>query len=235
MEEVVFESLPINIEPGAQLSEYDKRMKRAARFGIDPFSVAGPQANVEMPVDESMDADQAFNQMALGSGAPRVNMIKTQIDRIKARYERFGDDVAKISENKISKLNKKITSLRAFEKPAEIKSGAKIFEDTLYLYGTDYMSTKDIKSYVGTQFPVHEIKWINDSSCTIKLPSAEIAEQMYIQFSVRPAALMQKTGVEDQKEPVGAEKRDANYLPTKKQIDDRNYDNKLGWREALGF
>lgn len=46
LEDVVFEMLPINVEPGQThtLTEYDKRMKRAARFGIDPTSVAGPQA-----------------------------------------------------------------------------------------------------------------------------------------------------------------------------------------------
>ena len=44
MEDVVFEMLPINVEPGQThtLTEYDKRMKRAARFGIDPSTVAGP-------------------------------------------------------------------------------------------------------------------------------------------------------------------------------------------------
>ena len=46
MEDVVFEMLPINVEPGQThtLTEYDKRMKRAARFGIDPTKAAGPQA-----------------------------------------------------------------------------------------------------------------------------------------------------------------------------------------------
>lgn len=72
-----------------------------------------------------------------------------------------------ISKSKISKLNKRITSLKAFEKPAEIQADAQIKEETLYLYGTDFMSTRDIKLYVGTQFPEVQIKWINDSSCTL--------------------------------------------------------------------
>ena len=54
---------------------------------------------------------------------------------------------------KIKKLNKRITSLKAYEKPVEIKQDAKIIEDSLYLYGTDFMSTNDIKSYIGAQFP----------------------------------------------------------------------------------
>ena len=51
------------------------------------------------------------------------------------------------------------------------------------------MSTRDIKFYIGTQFPEIDIKWINDSSCTIKFPDKTQTEQAYMQFSVRPAAL----------------------------------------------
>ena len=40
--------------------------------------------------------------------------------------------------------------MKAFEKPAEINPDAVIKEDALYLYGTDYMSTRDIKEYLGT-------------------------------------------------------------------------------------
>ena len=86
MEDVVFESLPVNVQPGEQLSEYDKRMKRAARFGIDPVQAAGPQAKAaEINMDAAMDANQAYNTMELGSAAPKVDKIQTQIERIKAR------------------------------------------------------------------------------------------------------------------------------------------------------
>ena len=81
-----------------------------------------------------------------------------------------------VSKSKINQLNKRITSLKAFEKPAEISASAVIREDSLYLYGTDYMSTRDIKEYLGTQFPSIEIKWINDSSCTLQFTSKEEAE-----------------------------------------------------------
>lgn len=60
MEDVQFVCEPMltNIAPGAQLSEYDKRMKRAARFGIAPEKVAGPQAiNTDMNIDEGLAAD----------------------------------------------------------------------------------------------------------------------------------------------------------------------------------
>ena len=76
---------------------------------------------------------------------------------------------------KINKLNKRITSLKAYEKPAEIHESAIIKPDTLYLYGTDFMSTRDIKLYIGTQFPQIHIQWINDSSCTISFEDEELA------------------------------------------------------------
>ena len=127
-----------------------------------------------------MDVEQAFDLMATGSGAQKVGKINEQIDRIKKRQERFGEDVEEISKTKINQLNKRITSLKAYEKPAEIGESAIIRPDTLYLYGTDFMSTRDIKFYIGTQFPQIDIKWINDSSCTIIFPDEEQANQAYM-------------------------------------------------------
>ena len=57
MEEVEFEMLPINVEPGQthEMTEYEKRMKRAARFGIDPTAVAGPQAATTANITSTED------------------------------------------------------------------------------------------------------------------------------------------------------------------------------------
>ena len=143
--------------------------------------------------------------MATGSGAQKVDKIQQQIDRIKKRQERFGEDVEDVSKSKINQLNRRITSLKAFEKPAEISASAVIREDSLYLYGTDYMSTRDIKEYLGTQFPSIEIKWINDSSCTLQFTSKEEAEQAYMQYSVRPAALKVKTLERTESETVNVQ------------------------------
>ena len=49
----------------------------------------------------------------------------------------------------ITNLEKKVNQLKSFEKPEEIKRTAVITEDSLYLYGTDFMSTGDIKDYMG--------------------------------------------------------------------------------------
>ena len=46
--------------------------------------------------------EQAFDLMATGSGAQKVGKINEQIDRIKKRQERFGEDVEEISKTKIN-------------------------------------------------------------------------------------------------------------------------------------
>lgn len=68
----------------------------------------------------------------------------------------------------ITNLEDKVNQLKSFEKPEEIKRTAVITEDSLYLYGTDFMSTGDLKDYMGIQYPDIYVTWINDSSCTIK-------------------------------------------------------------------
>ena len=77
MEDVVFEMLPTNIDPETAhtMTEYDKRMKRAARFGMDPSKVAGPQAQAAAVENEEMDVDQAFDTIAMGSGGEKVSKI----------------------------------------------------------------------------------------------------------------------------------------------------------------
>ena len=104
------------------------------------------------------------------------------------------------------------------------------------------MSTRDIKFYLDTQFPEIEIKWINDSSCTLQFPTKDKAEQAYMQFSVRPAALKaaldpevvnkQQTLPDVTTEGQTAEEEQA---AQQRKIDERNFDSKIGWREALAF
>lgn len=72
--------------------------------------------------------------------------------------------------------------------PLPILEGSTILADSLYLYGVDFMSTGDVKAYFkrytmnkkdDAEDPENkqevEIQWINDSSCVVKLPSAELA------------------------------------------------------------
>ena len=72
-----------------------------------------------------------------------------KIDKLKARAERFGEDVEDQSNSTIKNLENRVCSLRSMEKPEEIRRTAKIVEDSLYMYGTDFMSTFDIKDYMG--------------------------------------------------------------------------------------
>ena len=77
-EDVVFESLPVNIEAGKmeEMSEFDKRLKRAARFGLDPESVAGPQSKIVKPLSEMPeDFGQVRDRMELIQGSERVEKI----------------------------------------------------------------------------------------------------------------------------------------------------------------
>ena len=96
-----------------------------------------------------------------------------KIDKLKARAERFADEDEVMPSTTITNLENKVSQLRSFEKPEEIKRSAVITEDSLYLFGTDFMSTGDIKDYMGIQFPDIFVTWINDSSCTIKFDSNE--------------------------------------------------------------
>ena len=86
------------------MTELEKRMKRAARFGIDPSKLLGPQASLiktqendqeclnKQDTEMAMDIDTAFEQIAVGSGAKKIERVQTQIERIRARQERFEDE-----------------------------------------------------------------------------------------------------------------------------------------------
>lgn len=154
--------------------------------------------------------------MAQGPKAVAVDRIMQKIEKLKARAERFGDEVEDSSNNAIKHLENRVGQLRSLEKPEEIRKNAAIIEDSLYLYGTDFMSTENIKEYMGLQFPDLSITWINDSSCTIKFNSADQAADAFKKFSIRPAVL-ESSAKEEQ------------------AFDERNFDSRTGWREALSY
>ena len=70
-------------------------------------------------------------------------------------------------------------------KPEQIKAEAQILADKLYLYGTDYMSTGEIKNYF-VHFPSIRVTWINDSSCIIGFSSESEAETAFFKYSIKP-------------------------------------------------
>mmetsp|Transcript_59678 Transcript_59678/g.82016 ORF Transcript_59678/g.82016 Transcript_59678/m.82016 type:complete len:114 (+) Transcript_59678:424-765(+) len=87
------------------------------------------------------------------------------------------------SKKNISSIQNRIDKLENVEPPKQIDKDAQIIPDTLYLYGTDYMSTKEIYEYLYS-FPDANVKWINDSSCTVKLSSEEKANRLYEAYTV---------------------------------------------------
>ena len=62
------------------------------------------------------------------------------------------------------------------------------------------------------RYPTMHVQWINDSSCTLKFTREEEASEAYRQFSVKPV---------DKDESLN--------------FDERNFDERIGWREALGY
>lgn len=65
------------------------------------------------------------------------------------------------------------------EPPKPIESDSAFNEDTLYLYGVDYMSTDDINAHFNSFGEQRAVTWINDSSCRVQFESGEVARRAY--------------------------------------------------------
>lgn len=50
--------------------------------------------------------------------------------------------------------------------------------DTLYVHGVDYLSSDQVRGYFSMCYP-EDIEWLNDSTCNVKFPSAEVALLAY--------------------------------------------------------
>lgn len=125
------------IENALQMTEHERRLKRAARFGIDSSTVVGPSAT-----------DTGLDKMNLpATGQIKVDRLNENIQKIRMRQQKFAEEAQPEAETRIENLENRITKLHNVSKPEEIKSTAVIIEDLLYFYGTDFMSTKEIKDY----------------------------------------------------------------------------------------
>lgn len=82
-------------------------------------------------------------------------------------------------------MEKKLEWTQHKAPPVPILADSNILSNSLYLYGVDFMSTDDVKNYfhrysqlaqgvesLESEEDQFNVKWINDSSCVIKLPSA---------------------------------------------------------------
>jgi len=58
-----------------------------------------------------------------------------------------------------------------------------VLGNKLYMYGTDFMSTDEVKQYF-EKFGDTTIQWINDSSCTVLFEKDEAARAAYTTCSL---------------------------------------------------
>jgi len=70
------------------MTEYQKRLKRAERFGLDPSTVVPPDS-LQKKRSEVMDKNNAFQEMQKGSKFETVEKLEADIAKIKQRQERF--------------------------------------------------------------------------------------------------------------------------------------------------
>ena len=135
----------------------------------------------------------------------------------------------------MERLQRKLEFAKHKEPPTPLPLGSEILEDTLYLYGVDYMSTFDIKAYLerytlsGSDKDILEVKWINDSSCTINFENAELAAKALKEQALTSS--MQEQQHENLQLHIGQVVVDGSTG----EVDPRNFDPLLGWREALGY
>ena len=80
----------------------------------------------------------------------------------------------------MERLQRKLEFAKHKEAPIPLPLGSNILPDALYLYGVDYMSTNDIKTYFerySTDKEALEVKWINDSACIVKFEGEDQAKR----------------------------------------------------------
>ena len=104
---------------------------------------------------------------------------RKQLEQFNRRMDKFGQDHLTISEKK--EIRQIETDLKWAEHkfpPRPILKDSKILQDTLLLYGVDFMSSDDIKKY----FKIHgevEIQWLDDSQALVKFEDDQTAKKAY--------------------------------------------------------
>ena len=112
-----------------------------------------------------------------GDKRQSVEELESEIKKIQERQEKYGTQTEE-SLIIMERLQRRLDFARHKEAPKPILKGSTLLEDTIYLYGVDYMSTSDIKGYF-ERFTTNNdgeqlvVAWIDDSSCTVKFESTE--------------------------------------------------------------
>jgi uncharacterized protein (DUF1330 family) len=175
----------------------EKRKARAARFGGEPQTKT-KGLDLLASSDNYGTLDQLIQEDARRRARVDKMMepknsyeIKDKIEKMKGRFERFGDElIRKGQKREVIKLEKRLEWTEHKAPPLPILKDSVMLSDSLYLYGVDFMSTKDVENYfkrfsnsmeVEGEPSEFKVNWINDSSCVVKLPSAEMAQKAYNQ------------------------------------------------------
>ena len=161
-------------------NEPDKKSK-----GLDLLAGTGNYGTLDQLIQEDGRRARVDRYM----DAKNTSELKEKIDRMKGRFERFGEETTQRCQNKeVYRLQKRLEWTEHKAPPLPILKDSQILDDSIYLYGVDFMSTKDVENYFkrfSTAMEVEgepsefKVNWINDSSCTVKLPSAEMAQKAY--------------------------------------------------------
>jgi hypothetical protein len=61
----------------------------------------------------------------------------------------------------------------------------KIRYDVLHLFGTEEMSTDDVKRFFDTYDPHYKLEWVSDSACNIVFDSNSVAKDAYETYGIR--------------------------------------------------
>ena len=121
----------------------------------------------------------------------------------------------KESLREIKRLERRIKNLQNWEKPNQINEEAEILESALYMYGTDFMNTREIKDdYMGSRYPDMTVTWLNDSSCVLSFPDKDQAAQAFHAFTVENQEQPKAEGLEEKEDAANAVTLDArNFDP----------------------
>ena len=123
-------------------NEPDKKSK-----GLDLLAGSGNYGTLDQLIQE--DGRRARVDRYLDP--KNTSELKDKIDRMKGRFERFGDETIRRGQKReVYKLQKRLEWTEHKAPPLPILKDSVILEDSIYLYGVDFMSTKDVENYFST-------------------------------------------------------------------------------------
>lgn len=127
--------------------------------GVELKSISIKNNEVKPKQEESKDAPQK-------QPIKTKQELEAELQKIKDRMQKFGMEPTGEVKKNMQKLERQIAWKTNKDQPKEIQQGSQVIETSLYLYGTDFMSTGDVNKYFSI-FDPKQVQWINDSSCVV--------------------------------------------------------------------